>query len=389
MPLPASRGKKLLEAVSSGIVTEDQLDTSVKRVLRFLKKAKAPESSSRASEQATDNDLNRCARLRQTAAESIVLLKNDGSQLPFIPGDCKSIAVIGAMATTPTVSHLSSAPYFVTILDGLKAAVKDTNIKVEHAHGPAQHRLVPLIDDRYTNKIDYHLWNRGQRGGDNPQPVATETYHEAKNAFLLRKVPGLDVDFEVELSTTIKVPTTGTYTLGIVSGSDAEVFVDGKKVYTFVPDGVVDVQKFLFYQHTFEQTFDYNFEAGRSYHLTCISQSQKQSGPEPVATGLFIGMVEVSSVEERIQQAVELVKRSDKVVLCIGTTWEFEMEGIDRDTIKLPPSQEALLSAIIESRQGDVTVVVQSGAAIDLNSTTKAKAVLQAHWGGQEVGNGE
>jgi beta-glucosidase len=387
MPVPAFRGKRLMEAAASGEVSQEELDRAVLSVLRFLERSKAP--AKRPAERATDDDAERCRLLRQTAAESAVLLKNDSSKLPLKLDKGGSLAVIGALATDRTVSHLSSPSYIVSPLEGIQSALKDTHWTVKHAHGPPANVLIPLIDHRYTRNIDFHLWNRGQRNnGSSSTPVTTESHPEAKIAFLMRKVDGLDSEFEIEMSTEITVPHSGNYTLGVVSASDAEVYVDGKKVFTFTPAGPVDVQVFLFYQHTFEQTFTHYFEADRSYHLSCISQSQKQSGPEPLATGLFFGMMEEWDMQERVQESVDLAVASDETVVFVGNTWEWEMEGIDRVTLELPRGQRELLEAVIKAKNGDVVVVNQSGAAVDLSCAQGAKAILHAHYGGQEAGNG-
>lgn len=387
MPFPATRGPKLLEGVKSGEVTVAQLEQSVKRVLRFLQRCQAP--TVHAPEKNTDDDSSRCDLLRRVAADSIILLKNDSQKLPLDMQKTRTVAVVGSLATDRPISHLASPSFLVNPLQGIQQAVQGTDIRIVHRHGPATTKLVPLLDHRYTASTDFHLWNRGQRTKAGASPVTTEKHKEAMIAFLMRKVEGLDEDFEIEMASSITVPASGRYRIGVVSASDAEVFVDGAKVYTFTPDGPVDVQRFLFYQHTFEQTFEYEFEAGKAYDLRCVSQSQKQSGPEPMASGLFFGMVEVSTPEARLQEAVEAAGSADEVVVCVGTTWEWEMEGVDRETIDLPPGQAELLEAVIKERKGDVIVVNQSGAAVDLRSAAGAKAILHAHWGGQGVGNGE
>lgn len=386
MPFPATRGKKLMEAVAAGTVTNSQLNTSVKRVLNFLRRCDAPSASE--PEQNTDNDEGRCQLLRQVAADSIILLKNDSNKLPLEKTKVITLAVIGSLATDRVVNHLASPSFLVNPLEGLQEGLAGTSTRLVHRHGPATTKLIPLLDKRYTPLVNFHLWNRGQRGKAGAVPVTTESHHDAMIAFLMRKVAGLDEDFEIEMVSTVKVPVSGKYCLGVVSASDAEVFLNGQKVYTFMPDGLVDVQRFLFYQHTFEQTFELDLEAGQIYDLRCISQSQKQSGPEPVATGLFFGMVEHSTREQRLQEAVEAAKSADEVVLCVGTTWEWEMEGVDRESLQLPAGQPELLEAIISARQGDVIVVNQSGAAVDLSCAIGAKAILHAHWGGQAVGHG-
>jgi hypothetical protein len=48
---------------------------------------------------------------------------------------------------------------------------------------------------------------------------------------------------------------TSAHAMSVVACSDAEVFIDGKSVYTFTPKGVMDIQQQLFYSADYEQTF--------------------------------------------------------------------------------------------------------------------------------------
>lgn len=387
MPFPATRGKRLLDAVASGEISEGLLDTSVRRVLRFLKRCNPP--AKQLAELPSDDDPTRCALLRKVAAESILLLQNRDSKLPLHKKSTRTVAVIGALATAQPFTHLANPSYFISPLQGIQEALRDSDATVIHAPGPDVHVLVPLLDKRFCKEVIFNMWNVDYPRSSRLRPVATEIYPSARVALLMRHIPGLNQEFEIEMRATVKVPKTGRYRIGIVSGSDAEFHIDGQKVYAFIPDGLVDVQRFLFHQHEFEQTFDHDFEAGRPYDFVCYSQSQKQSGPEPVATGLFVGMAQVSTQQQRIQEAVEVAKAADEVIVCVGTTAEHEMEGVDRKDLKLPSGTDELLRAISAARDGDFVVVNQSGAAVDLNAAVSAKSVLHAHFGGQEVGNGE
>jgi len=389
MPFPATRGPKLIAAIKSGQIPESALDTSVKRMIQFLERAGT--SQERREEASSGKDAQCCALIRQAAAESIILLKNDDSLLPLDTRRTKSIAVIGSLATDRVVSHLISPSYMVTPLEGIKSYVESSSssdCRVTHSHGPQTHRLIPCLDKRYTSAIECKLWNMGDRTKEGAEPVHVEVRKEAIETFLMRKVPGLNEDFEIEMVATVDIPTAGNYELGIISASNAKVYVNDEQVFDFIPDGVVDIQRFLFHQHTFEQRHRHNFAKAGKYVLRCVSQSQKQVGPEPVATGLFFGMVECATKEARIQEAVALANKSDAVVVFVGTTSEWEMEGVDRENLELPSGQADLVRAVIGAKGSDVVVVNQSGAAVDLSCADGAGAIVHAHFGGQEAGNG-
>lgn len=385
MPFPAFRGQALIQAAKDGRVTEQDLDRSAERVVQFLRRSQAP--AVRPDESPSDNPADRVKVLEDLANEAIILLKNDGNKLPLQPELTSSLAIVGSLATDRTLSHLSSPTYLTNPLKGIQN-YPESRWTVKHCHGPQTHVLVPLLDSRYTREINFKLRNRGPKATGCSQPVSIETYKEAKIAFMMRAVEGLGREFEIEMCAEIKVPKSGEYRLGVVSCASAQVYIDTTLVYTYEPAGSVGPETFLFHQQNMEQTFVHFFEADRIYSLICTSQSQDQIGPEPAPSGLFFGMVECSNVSERIQEAVHLANTCDEVVVCVGTTYEWEMEGIDRTTLSLPPGQPELLRAIIEARKGDVIVVNQSGAAVDLRCAQGAKAILHAHYAGQEAGKG-
>jgi beta-glucosidase len=388
MPFPASRGPKLIAAIKSGQIPESALDTSLKRVIKFLERTGA--SKDRQIEYASDKDSQRCALIRRAAAESIVLLKNENSLLPVDAESTRNIAVIGSLATDRVVSHLISPSYLTTPLEGIQTFIEgsSSDCKINHCHGPQTHRLVPCLDKRYTSKVEFKMWNLGDRTKGNGEPIRVETRHEAVEAFLMRKIPGLNEDFEIEMVASIEIPVEGDYEFGVISASHAKVLIDGKEVYDFIPDGVVDIQRYLFHQHTFEQRFKHTFPKAGTYDLRCISQSQKQVGHEPVASGLVFGIVECATKEARIREAVQAAKESDVAFVFVGTTSEWEMEGVDREDLELPSGQADLVRAVIRAKGEKVVVVNQSGAAVDLSCAVGAGAMVHAHFAGQEAGNG-
>jgi beta-glucosidase len=125
----------LPEAVEQGLVSEAQLDVSLKRLFRarmLLGMFDPPEQVPYASipYEVNDCDAHRALAL-QAARESIVLLKNKNNLLPLSP-EIRSIAVIGPNANSDEVlvanyHGIPSRP--VTPLEGIRAAVsKQTKV---------------------------------------------------------------------------------------------------------------------------------------------------------------------------------------------------------------------------------------------------------------------
>lgn len=88
-----------------------------------------------------------------------------------------------------------------------------------------------------------------------------------------------------------------------------------------------------------------------------------------------------------LAEAVENAKSADVVIFFCGTNKYIESEGIDRQNIDLPVSQNDILKAIAAVNPNIVSVVI-SGGPCDLREVSKiSRAVLQGWWNGMEGGN--
>src|SRR5664280_67358 len=122
------------QAVEQGLLTDFDVDTSLKRLIRARMRLGLFDPPSLVPYASIPYEVNDCEKHRElalrAARESIVLLKNDGV-LPLSP-DVKSIAVIGPNAHDPSVplaNYFGIPSKLVTPLDGIRAAVnKSTKV---------------------------------------------------------------------------------------------------------------------------------------------------------------------------------------------------------------------------------------------------------------------
>ena len=84
----------------------------------------------------------------------------------------------------------------------------------------------------------------------------------------------------------------------------------------------------------------------------------------------------------KIQQAVELARASEVVLLCVGLDEIAESEGMDRNKLELSPGQQALIEAVCAANE-NVVLVLSGGAPFVLPAACKARAVLHGYLGGQ------
>lgn len=85
-----------------------------------------------------------------------------------------------------------------------------------------------------------------------------------------------------------------------------------------------------------------------------------------------------------ITEACNLAKNASKAVVFIGLTDDYESEGFDRSTMKLPDGHNRLIEAV--SRVNDnVIVVLEGGSPVEMPWADDVKAILNAYLGGQSV----
>jgi beta-glucosidase len=139
----------LPEAVRQGLVTEKQIDISVKRLFTARMKLgmfDPPQDVpySRIPAGVIDSQAHRRIAL-DAARESIVLLKNEGQILPLSKA-IKSIAVIGPNANnvaTQSGNYQGESSKTVTVLEAIKRHADAAGIRVEYAKG--SELLTPLV----------------------------------------------------------------------------------------------------------------------------------------------------------------------------------------------------------------------------------------------------
>lgn len=86
-----------------------------------------------------------------------------------------------------------------------------------------------------------------------------------------------------------------------------------------------------------------------------------------------------------INDACDLAKKSDVVLLFIGLTEDYEAEGYDRTTLELPAAHNRLAEEICEVCD-NVVVVLSGGSPVTMPWLSKVKGVLNGYLGGQAGG---
>ncbi|MET0748520.1 MAG: glycoside hydrolase family 3 C-terminal domain-containing protein [Rhizobium sp.] len=142
MPESETRKNDLLEAIRAGEVEMSIVDKACERVLHFVRRAKLGERRDIVFDRAGHHAL-----ARKMAAESIVLLKNDGGLLPITADKVKRIVVIGEGAGEPVIQGSGCATTTPTSVDipieEIRALAGDAFVIEQYrgtSENPAEHQ---------------------------------------------------------------------------------------------------------------------------------------------------------------------------------------------------------------------------------------------------------
>jgi len=124
----------LKNAINKGLISEDEINASIRGTLRVLLKLGMLDNSEQnpytkigiADTVRIWNKPESHQLVRKVTQESVVLLKNENQLLPLDKTQIKKIAVIGPSANLVVSDwYAGTPPYHVSILDGIKKAVGD------------------------------------------------------------------------------------------------------------------------------------------------------------------------------------------------------------------------------------------------------------------------
>jgi len=384
----------LLDAVKQGLISEETIDRSVKRLFtaRFrLGMFDPPEQVPYAQIPYEVNEAPEHAALALRAAqESIVLLKNEGGFLP-LRKDLASIAVIGPNADDVQVllaNYNGTPSRAVTPLEGIRRKVSPSTA-LYYARGCDIATGVPSLSAISSACLRPEDARESQTG------LSGAYYDNAKfegEPALIRIDPTVDfawrgttpvtgrlVDaFSVRWSGFLVPPVTGTYTLGARGFNGYRLMLDGEVVAEY--QGI---------HHAITRAKQVELEAGRFYR---VQLDYVNRGPDPQVQLLW-------SVPgtDYVAEAVEAAQKADVVVMVMGISaslegeeMPLEVEGFDRGDrtdLALPRPQRELLERI-HALGKPMVLVLLNGSALAVNwANENVPAIVEAWYPGQAGGD--
>ena len=380
--------KKLPVAVSKGLITENDINKHLTRVLvgRFdlgemdddsiVPWTKIPMS-------VVNNDEHKKLAL-DMARESMTLLQNNNNILP-LNKSIKKLAVIGPNANDKPMlwgNYNGTPKRTITILDGIKSKLSNDKVFYDKGCDLVEDKVTEsyfskcLIDGQKGFKATY--WNNPDWKGDvvavqqilNPIKLTAAGQHEFAPGV---KLEGFSAKYETEFVPTkseqivFKCGATGHFEL-LVNGKKIVGYDNWRTLPSRHPFKVERGKKYkieiLYAQlNNWEANIEFNF--GKEVDVDYTSLINKLNGYDIV---VFVGGLSTNLEGEEMPVSYPGFK------------------GGDRTNIELPSVQRNCLKALKEAGK-KVVYVNCSGSAIALTPETKnCDAILQAWYGGESGG---
>lgn len=382
----------LVSAYKQGLITEEELDVSVRRMLLARMKLGQFDPHEKVSYanipyNVVDSKAHQELAL-DAARKSMVLLKNDNNLLP-LSKNVKRIAVIGPNADDLEVllgnyNGYPSNPK--TPLAGIRE--KAPQAEVVYAQGCQLAEALPhllAISPEYlftdaSKSIQglnaAYFDNKELKGRPFKKTIDTAVDFVWGNTAPLL---GISTDlFSVRWSGVITPPVTGKYALGGEGFSAFNLYLNDSLLTKWND------------KHHPKKVYEYvNLEAGKSYPIR-IEYTQNNS------THSMMRLLWDIPKPDLKEEALELARNSDVVILCMGLSPLLEGEemtvkvdgfdGGDRVDIQLPKTQTDLIREIHKLKKPTVLVLL-NGSALALNwEAENIPAILEAWYPGQSGG---
>lgn len=382
----------LTEAVKLGLISEKELDVSVKRIILARMKLGQfdPQEDvpfSKIPYEVVDSPEHQALAL-DAARKSMVLLKNDNNMLPFTK-EVKKVAVIGPNADDLEVLLGNYNGYPTqpkTPLTGLREKLPHAD--VQFAQGCELAAKLPYFSAIPTEYLytDENMKENGLKAcyydtrKKNGGPKHTQT--DSNIDFIWATTPPFSDmaydNFSVQWSGILVPPVTGEYAIGAEGYTRFKLF--------FCDSLLIDFESVHHPTKKYERMM---LEAGKAYP---IRMEYTQDNTEYAIARLLWDTPKPNIKQE----ALDLARNSDLVVLCMGLSPLLEgedmpvkvdgFEGGDRLDIKLPETQTELIREI--NKLGKPTVLVLlNGSALAFNwEAGNVPAIIEAWYPGQAGG---
>ncbi len=369
MPVGVYYGRTLQGAVEAGQVPVSRLDDMVIRILTAMFQAGLFDAEPVGSPDAYARSDAHTALTRDSAAQGMVLVKNEGAILPLDPAKYKSIAVFGAAADANPVivgggSGHVNAPYVITPLQAILERVgPDVPVRyfepTRESGSPISPEFLRAENGEAGLQVEY--FNNPNLSGSPAviETVASLDFSWQGNA----PAEGISAaNWSARWNGILKPTKTGMYNLAVTHASGIRLYLDDKLVL----DG---------WDTPAEQTSIHRQRLidGKDYALRLEYRQPAESG--------LVRLSWYTPENNPDQDAAAIARQSDLVIFVTGIR---SSEGSDRTSMVL--NEQTLIETVAAANPNTV-VVLYSPAQVLMDWADVVPAILLGWIPGQEAGN--
>ena len=363
--------KPFLKMIEEGKIPESVADEKARRILRvqhsigMYDENRLPGSRNTKAHQAA---------ARKIATEGVVLLKNDlvegKAALPINKNTVKNILVLGPNADkqhgTGGGSSEVKSLYEITPLAGLKAKFgDDVNITVMRARSSELTAIASdYVESRHwtgTPAWNVSYFKESTRENITDKAWIVDSKFKAKDTSIIQ---------HITMSAKIKPLTTGLHQLKVETLGGFQLKINDEVVikYENNVDSSGDINVL---------SHDISLKAGESYSFEI-----EYDGRDRFTLGWDAPGELFSSEAEYIAAA----KKADAVIYFGGLSHGDDRESIDRPDMKLPNSQDEIISKLVNANEKTIIFLV-AGSAVEMPWVEQANAIVWGWYGGMEAGH--
>lgn len=349
----------VLEALRKGLLTEQELDESIKRVLTVRFRLGEFDSEDKNPYAGIPESIVNCdehKRLNNRAAkEQIILLKNRGV-LPLKQKEVKKVAVLGPLGDCNYMDwYTGYSSYNISVVDGLKELLGENAVVFDNSYDWT------AIKSRETNRY-LSVKENDEVIADGEEQGISEMfeYHDwdfgSQNLLSMKNYKFLREEGQIMAS--------GSNTYGW--------FVKEWLKCREYEDRSMDVYM------TMDTWNDYEITTKKDGRLTAVKKSSMTDGKQ------FTKEV----ISDGIQRAVTLAKESEIALVCVGNDpMQVAREGYDRPDLILPKHQSDLIKAVYEANPNTIVVIISSYPYAVKWEKENIPAILYSSHAGPELGH--
>lgn len=376
-------------------VPTEVLDRKVERLLSLIEQAGLVDREPDPDfvEYPEDNEEDR-ELIRLVGTHSMVLLKNDGV-LPLSTD--QRVALIGEPAVnTPHQGGGSSTvnPHRVVSIQAGMAELWADPDRLSWDLGCYMHRNLPrlqrVVQPDGTPGFRFDYFRGKELAGE---PARTVVGEKSYLAFFGVGDGWVEYeDFSLRISGEVIPHTDGLHRFAAPALGRCRVWAQDKLVVdrwdSLRPSGEsletsiedLDIEEMLTGSEQ-PPTWTAELTAGQPYRLVLEFAGQPGDPFRYVGLGCL-----PPGPADPIAEAVAAAQAAEVAVVAAGHSLEWESEGFDRTDMRLPRDQNELITRVAAA-QPNTVVVLTTGSPVEMPWLDQVAGVLQAWYGGQEVGH--